>query len=89
MSPLFISGGQRIGASASASVLPMYIQERFPSGMNRNMIILTSVRTIVIIFAFSLANFLDGWRGMGGWGGSYRSNMHPQALNPQGPPVRV
>ena len=30
MSPIFASGGQRIGASASASVLPMNIQSWFP-----------------------------------------------------------
>ena len=30
MSPFFTSGGQRIGASASASVLPMNIQDWFP-----------------------------------------------------------
>ena len=33
MSRLFISGGQSIGASASASVLPMNIQGWFPSGL--------------------------------------------------------
>ena len=32
MSQLFPSGGQRIGASASASVLPMNIQDWFPLG---------------------------------------------------------
>ena len=32
MSQLFTSGGQSIGASASASVLPMNIQDRFPLG---------------------------------------------------------
>ena len=32
MSQLFISGGQRIGASASASALPMNIQDWFPLG---------------------------------------------------------
>ena len=32
MNQFFISGGQRIGASASASVLPMNIQDWFPSG---------------------------------------------------------
>ena len=32
MSQLFTSGGQRTGASASASVLPMNIQESFPLG---------------------------------------------------------
>ena len=30
MSQLFASGGQSIGASASASVLPVNIQDRFP-----------------------------------------------------------
>ena len=33
MSRLFASGGQSIGASASASVLPMNIQEWFPLGL--------------------------------------------------------
>ena len=31
--PLFVSGGQSTGASASASVLPMNIQGLFPSGL--------------------------------------------------------
>ena len=33
MSQLFASGGQRIGASASASILPMNIQSLFPLGL--------------------------------------------------------
>ena len=33
MNWLFTSGGQGIGASASASVLPMNIQDRFPLGL--------------------------------------------------------
>ena len=33
MNQLFASGGQRIGASASASVLPMNIQDWFPLGL--------------------------------------------------------
>ena len=33
MSQLFVSGGQSIGASASASVLPMNIQDWFPLGL--------------------------------------------------------
>ena len=33
MSQLFASGSQSIGASASASVLPMYIQDWFPLGL--------------------------------------------------------
>ena len=31
---LFVSGGQSIGVSASASVLPMNIQDRFPLGLS-------------------------------------------------------
>ena len=33
MSQLFASGGQSIGASASVSVLPMNVQDRFPLGL--------------------------------------------------------
>ena len=33
MSQFFASGGQSIGASASASVLPMNIQDWFPLGL--------------------------------------------------------
>ena len=33
MSQLFTSDGQSIGASASTSVLPMNIQDRFPLGV--------------------------------------------------------
>ena len=33
MSQFFTTGGQSIGASASASVLPMYIQDWFPLGL--------------------------------------------------------
>ena len=33
MSQFFTSGGQSIGVSASASVLPMYIQDWFPLGL--------------------------------------------------------
>ena len=32
MSQIFTSGGQSIGASASASVLPMNTQDKFPLG---------------------------------------------------------
>ena len=35
MSQFFTSGGQSIGASASASVLPMNIQDWFPFGLTR------------------------------------------------------
>ena len=33
MSQFFTSGGQRIGVAASASVIPMHIQGRFPLGL--------------------------------------------------------
>ena len=32
MSQFFVSGGQSIGVSASGSVLPMNVQDRFPLG---------------------------------------------------------
>ena len=35
MSQFFVSGGQNIGVSASASVLPMTIQDWFPLGLTR------------------------------------------------------
>ena len=38
MSQLFVSGGQSIGVSASASVLPMNIQDWFPLGYNINVL---------------------------------------------------
>ena len=41
MSQLFASGGQSIGASASAAVLPVNVQDRFPLGLT-NLISLQS-----------------------------------------------
>ena len=41
MSWLFASGSQRIGASASASVLPVNIQDWFPLGFTRTFIFIT------------------------------------------------
>ena len=35
LSQFFASGGQSIGVSASASVLPMNIHDRFPSGLTK------------------------------------------------------
>ena len=40
MSQLFASSGQSIGASASASVLPMNIQDWFPLGWTKSVVIL-------------------------------------------------
>ena len=42
MSQFFASGGQSIRASASASVLPMNIQDRFPLGLTD----LTSLQSV-------------------------------------------
>ena len=36
---LFSSGGQSIGTSASASVLPMNIQDQFPLGLTRHLLV--------------------------------------------------
>ena len=41
MSQFFISGGQRIGVSSSASVLPMNIQDLFPSGLTGSIVLQT------------------------------------------------
>ena len=42
MSQFFTSGGQSIGASASASVLPMIIQDWFPLGLTGLISLLSS-----------------------------------------------
>ena len=47
MSLLFASGGQSVGASASASVLPMNIQGWFPLGSNGLMSLLSKGLSIV------------------------------------------
>ena len=49
MSQFFTSGGQSIGASALASVLPMNIQDRFPLGLTG----LTSLRSKGLSRVFS------------------------------------
>ena len=66
MSQFFTSGGQTIGASALASVLPMYIQGWFPSGLT-GLISLQSKglsrvfsNTIVQSINFSVLSLLNG-----------------------------
>ena len=49
MSQLFISGGENIGASALASVLPMHIQDWFPLGLT-DLISLQSKRLSTVFF---------------------------------------
>ena len=49
MSRLFVSGGQSNGASASASVLPMNIQDWFPSGLSG----LISMQSKGLLWVFS------------------------------------
>ena len=53
ISQLFASGGQSIGALASASALPMNIQDCFPSGFT-GLISLQSFKVLMIIFGFCL-----------------------------------
>ena len=60
MSQLFISGGQSIGASASASVLPMNIQGWFPlgnlHGANQSTkIIFSSLYTVFVTLEFLMS----------------------------------
>ena len=54
VSQLFASGGQSIGASASASVLPMNIQDWFPLGFSK-----ISFTTGLLIGANSLQKLLE------------------------------
>ena len=49
MSQFFASGGQSVGASVSASVLPMNIQGWFPSG-------LTGLTFLLLLFAYVLSH---------------------------------
>ena len=56
MSQFFASGGQRIGVSASASVLPMNIQDWFPLGRT-GWISLLSMRLSRVFSQFQSINF--------------------------------
>ena len=67
MSQFFASSGQSIGASASASVLPMNIQDRFPLGLT-GLISLQSKGLSRVLFnttvqkhQSSVLSFLYGW----------------------------
>ena len=72
MSQLFVSGGQSIGASASASVLPMNIQGWFPlgltgvislqsKGLSRNFFSTTIGKQIYIYILCPLYLFIRWW----------------------------
>ena len=56
MSWLFTSGGQSIGASASASVLPVNIQGWFPSGLT-GLIPVSNSKASTLSSGFHLENF--------------------------------
>ena len=65
MSWLFSSGGQSIGASASASVLPVNIQDWFPLGLTGLILLSKGLsrvfsRTTVQKHQFSVLSFLHG-----------------------------
>ena len=69
MSQLFTSGGQSIGASASASVLPMNIQGWFPLGLtdfismqSKGLSRVFSSTTILCCSAFSILKYLQNRR---------------------------
>ena len=59
MSWLFTSGGQSIGASASASVLPMNIQGWFPLGLTGSLSLFFAILIIICfgVFLFELILF--------------------------------
>ena len=78
MSLLFASGGQSIGISASASVLPMNIQGWFPWGFAG----LTSLQSKGLLRVFSSTTILQyhnfGWRDdVISWDG-WRTKIHPR-----------
>ena len=77
MSQFFASGGQRIGVSASASVLPMTIQDGFPLGLTGWISLQSkdsqesslssqfkSINSLVLSFLYSptLTSILDYWK---------------------------
>ena len=51
MSQLFISGRQSIGASASASVLPMNIQDWFPLGLTGDLLAVQGTLSLETVFS--------------------------------------
>ena len=63
MSQLFTSGGQSIGASASASVLPMNTQDWFQRAL------LPSLKSYVSVFFLQLFLFVPGLRSSSSRGG--------------------
>ena len=58
VSQFFTSGGQSIGVSASASVLPMNIQDRFPLGLT-GLSSLQSKGLSRVFFIVSFMNFVQ------------------------------
>ena len=82
MSLLFASGGQSIRASASASVLPMNIQGRFPLGLTD----LISLQSKGLSRVFSSTTVHQGyweWNGNHLWGACKLSPLPPVCDTPQ------
>jgi len=72
MSQLFTSGGQSIGASASASVLPMNIQSWFPLGLTGLISLLSRGLSRVFFSTIVWKHQFFGmqlslWSNLGGW----------------------
>ena len=61
MSQLFTSHGQSIGASASASVLPMNIKGCFPLGWTCLISLLSAGNTILIVFGRAIFPEVEKW----------------------------
>ena len=57
MSQLFTSGGQHIGPSASASVLPVNIQGWFPLGLTGLIFLLSKGLYLLLYFLYTILNF--------------------------------
>ena len=57
MSWLFPSGGQSIGASTSASVLPMNVQGWFPLGLTGLIFLLSKGLYLLLYFLYTMLNF--------------------------------
>ena len=61
MSQLFTSGGQSIGASTSASVLPVNIQGWFPLGFTGLISLLSAGNIILIVFGRAIFPEVEKW----------------------------
>ena len=100
ISQLFSSGGQGIGVSASASVLPMNIQGWIPLGLtglislrSRDSLLLTpwliSINSLALSFLYDLRNATVGWSPVWGSWKLQQTNSKRRFANAwEGPPFQ-